>query len=403
MTTLKINHQAGIRPLLTGLLLAVLCWPVNADTTSHGNSYEHSLIQSLDDLSQQRIEPAFARIEKLVEDNPSFRLAQLIYADLLMAKAQTPSDFGAHPKAAKAELKGLRDEARKRWQHYLTPRQPDTLPASMIQLAPETKHVLLVDLSHSRLYIFKNNKGSPELVDDYYISIGKRGADKLVQGDKKTPIGVYAVTRFIPDQKLPDFYGSGAFPINYPNHWDRRLGKTGYGIWLHGTPVDTYSRPPLASDGCVAISNDEFTKLKPFVEIRQTPVIITQEVNWIPRAEWLQRQKFFSTLLNGWEQDWESKDSKAYLAHYSHQDFSSGNYNYKRWAKHKRRVNQAKHYIKVERSAVNIFTYPGQTNMLEVTFEQRYRSDNYNNNSYKRQYWKKEADGRWRIIYEGPA
>lgn len=393
---------------LTGLLLLIPAMTVNAETIHH-NDYEQSLVQSLDDLSQQRIDPALERIEQLVEDNPKFRLAQLIYADLLLAKAQPLTAFGAHPGAhadasrTPAILSGLRDEARQRWRHYSTPKQPDSVPASMIRLATETKHAILVDLDHSRLYIFRNNHGVPELVEDYYVSIGKRGADKLTQGDKKTPIGVYAVTRYIPGQKLPDFYGTGAFPIDYPNRWDRRLGKTGHGIWLHGTPLDTYSRPPLDSDGCVAISNDELSQLKPFIKIKNTPVIITQNIDWIPRAEWLQRQEHFSALLDNWEKDWESKNSAAYLSHYSEKDFKSGNFTYSRWATHKSRVNAAKKYIRLERSAVNIFAYPGVDNMLEVTFEQHYQSDNYRNNSQKRQYWKKESDGQWRIIYEGPA
>src|SRR3546814_8483534 len=50
-------------------------------------------------------------------------------------------------------------------------------------------------------------------------------------------------------RKLPDFYGDGAYPLNYPNEWDKHEGRKGYGIWLHGTPSTTYSRPPRASDG----------------------------------------------------------------------------------------------------------------------------------------------------------
>lgn len=388
--------------LLTGLLFSFSTINVHAEQAAE-NDYEASLIKSLDDLSQQRIEPAFERIQKLVADNPNFRLAQLIYADLLLAKSQPLTNFGGDSKADAKKLQGLRDEARKRWQHHTMPNHNGSLPASMIKLSPDTKHAILVDLDNSRLYIFKNKRGIPELVDDYYVSIGKRGADKLVQGDKKTPIGVYAVTRFISEKKLPDFYGTGAYPIDYPNRWDRRLGKTGYGIWLHGTPLDTYSRPPLASDGCVAISNDEFTSLKPFVDVNKTPVIITQNINWITKSEWLQRQTTFSALLNSWEQDWESKNTKKYLAHYSRNEFRSGNFSYGRWASHKSRVNAAKKFINVERSAINVFAYPGVDNMLEVTFEQRYKSDNYNNSSHKRQYWKKENDGQWRIIYEGPS
>ena len=157
---IAINIKQGLGPV-TGLLLLLPVVTAYADDF-HRNSYEQSLIQSLDDLSQQRIEPAFERIEQLVEDNPQFRLAQLIYADLLLAKAQPLTDFGAHPEAPEAKLQGLREEARKRWQHYSTPKQPDSIPASMIRLGPKTKHAILVDLDNSRLYIFKNKHGVPE-------------------------------------------------------------------------------------------------------------------------------------------------------------------------------------------------------------------------------------------------
>ncbi len=41
--------------------------------------------------------------------------------------------------------------------------------------------------------------------------------------------------------------------------------------------------------------------------------------------------------------------------------------------------------------------------VVVVTFQQNYRSNNYREQSAKRQYWQKELDGVWRIIYEGPA
>ena len=115
-------------------------------------------------------------------------------------------------------------------------------------------------------FLFKNQKGVPTLIKDFYVTIGKNGAGKYVEGDQKTPVGVYFVTDFISPEELPDLYGDGAFPIDYPNVWDQRHGRTGYGIWLHGTPSKIYSRPPEDSNGCVIVSNQDLNALLPYVK-----------------------------------------------------------------------------------------------------------------------------------------
>src|SRR3989338_9263109 len=51
--------------------------------------------------------------------------------------------------------------------------------------------------------------------------------------------------------------GVGALPLNYPNEYDKRLGRTGSGIWLHGVPSDSYARSPNSTDGCVVLANPE--------------------------------------------------------------------------------------------------------------------------------------------------
>ena len=85
----------------------------------------------------------------------------------------------------------------------------------------------------------------------------------------------------MPREKLTDFYGRGAFPINYPNEWDKRNGRSGFGIWLHGTPSDTYSRPPRASDGCVVLANPDMDRVGATLQVGITPVIISNTVEWV--------------------------------------------------------------------------------------------------------------------------
>jgi len=392
-----------ISQLFSGLVTASLPLAASAADIHAQDQYEDNLVKTIDELSQQGLDPALQRIEKLVSDKPDFKLAQLIYADLLLAKAQPIKEFGALPDAPVKQIDGLRDEAKQRWSHFISPPSHNSIPASIIKLSDKSRHAIVVELDRSRLYIFKNDQGLPKLVKDYYVSIGKKGADKYLEGDKKTPIGVYNITRFIPDKKLPDFYGTGAFPIDYPNKWDHRLGKTGHGIWLHGTPIDTYSRPPRASDGCVALSNEDFTELRSFVDVRQSPVIITRNIDWLKRDDWIKQQRQFAGLLKDWEQDWESLDTHRYLSHYSESDFRSGRQNYKYWAAHKNRVNARKSFIELQLTDVSIFRYPGVENMLEFSFHQDYRSSNFSKASNKRLYWKRDNNQKWQIIYEGPA
>ena len=124
-----------------------------------------------------------------------------------------------------------------------------------------------------------------KLKSDFYVTIGKNGTGKYVEGDQKTPIGVYFVTGFIPSEDLPDLYGDGAFPINYPNAWDRSHNRTGYGIWLHGTPSKFYSRAPKDSDGCVIVSNNDLNTLSRFIDVGETPIVIVDNINWITKDE----------------------------------------------------------------------------------------------------------------------
>ena len=152
------------------------------------------------------------------------------------------------------------------------------------RLAPG-QHAIVVDASRSRVYLYENRLGTLRPVRDYYSAIGKLGTAKEREGDKRTPIGIYHVSSHIPGGRLPDLYGWGAFPISYPNGWDRRLGRTGNGIWIHGVPPVTYARGPLSTDGCVALANPEIADLAQRVQPGITPVVIADSSD-TPRAPW---------------------------------------------------------------------------------------------------------------------
>ncbi len=379
---------------------------VNAQTAiagmSFANEVEASLVRAMESLRDSGIKPALKEIDATLEKNPHFRLGHLIKGDLLMAKAGAPMAFGAKGEAE--SLANLKDEAKVRLTRYLDGPAPGSLPTALLQLAPHHTHALLVDSLQSRIYVFENAGGTPKQVADFYISGGKKGFEKAREGDQRTPLGVYHVTSSMGKEKLTDFYGPGAFPLNYPNEWDKRLGKNGSGIWIHGTPSNTYSRPPRASDGCVVLTNDDFARFSRFVTPGSTPVVIVPSVQWKAPESWAAERGAFYDALETWIKDWESLDAERYLSHYS-RNFDADGKDYTTWSQNKRRINASKSWVKVEVRNLSVFEYAVAQNghpMLMVTFDQEYKSSNNATRMKKRQYWQRE-DGRWRIVYESTA
>lgn len=363
---------------------------------------EETLAALFDDIEAFRLDSAMQRADRLIAAYPTFRLAHLVRGDLLLARAGPLTEFGQGGKGKAGEqVADLREEAIARLRGYRSKPPADEIPRDLMEMADEQHHAVIVDTQRSRLYLYENHNGRPRFVADFYVTQGKLGADKVREGDKKTPLGVYHVTASLPPGKLPDFYGAGAFPINYPNEWDRRHGRDGSGIWLHGTPQDTYSRPPRASDGCVVLANRDLGALAGSLQVGITPVLIGSGIEWRREGQWQAERSELRAAFDAWEADWESRDLARYGAHYSSR-FSAGGASQQEWLAQKGRVNAGKTWIEVETRNVSMLRNPGREEYVVVTFDQDYRSNNLSNRMRKRQYWQRE-DGRWKIVYEGAA
>jgi len=355
----------------------------------------------LRDITENKFDAALTRTENLLKLYPNFRLAHLIRGDLLTARTAPLRAFGSAAEAPEGRIADLRDEAVARIKGYANRPQQAFVPRYLLQMPEDQRYAVVVDTQRSRLYLYRNDKGRPSFVADYYITQGKEGADKTREGDKRTPIGVYHVTSHLPRAKLGDFYGVGAFPISYPNEWDRINGRDGHGIWLHGVPSNTYSRPPKASDGCVVLTNEDLTTISGFLQIGVTPVIISSSIEWSSIDDWQAERNALNAQMESWRRDWEGRDVEKYLQHYSSR-FRSNDAGFAAWAEQKRRVASGKTWIKVQMQGLSMLRNPGKQDMVVVTFDQDYRSNNLSNVSHKRQYWIKES-GQWKIIYEGTA
>jgi murein L,D-transpeptidase YafK len=381
------------------LLSPVTSFPASPNPATTLNGAEAQLNLVFEKVEREQLNAALEEVERLIARHPNFRLAHLVRGDLLLARAGPIAGLGNTGHAGRERLDELRAEAVARLRAYNDHAPANLIPRYLLQFNPEQKYAIIVDSGRSRVYVYENAEGIPRLVEHYYSTLGKYGIEKAREGDKKTPIGVYNVTSKIPGSKLPDLYGWGAFPINYPNAWDRRLGKTGFGIWLHGVPSDNYARAPWASDGCVALANPDIEGLGNRVQVGVTPVIIAESVDWVTPQAWRAERDAFARQLEAWRADWENLDTDRYLAHYA-RDFRSNGLNLAAWQKHKRRVNSGKSWIKVSLDNVSIFRSPGKRDLVAVRFDQDYRSSNYKRRARKQQYWVME-DGRWKIAYEG--
>ena len=350
-------------------------------------------------LAQNQLSKAQSLADRLVAAYPTFRLAHLIQGDLYLMHNSPVTTFGAAKNAPPDKLKDLRDEARARIKSLGERPNPDLMPSAILQLRDDQKHALVVDARRSRLYLYENQAGHLRFVSDYYMTHGKLGVEKSKEGDQKTPLGVYYITSHLPGAKLSDFYGSGALPINYPNEWDKVNGRSGSGIWLHGTPSDSFSRPPLDSDGCIVLTNPDLKKLSESIEIGKTPVIISEQVEFISPSKWNEERETASKLINGWRLDVESKSNQRWLANYSSTFKNAQGDSLSVWFDKQQLPYSGATDISIKLSDITVFNYPGKGNMLVSTFTQETRYGKNRNVTRKRQYWAKETN-RWKIIFE---
>lgn len=382
---------------LAVLLLARSAAASGLHPATNPSDPEQQLIRALDLFRHGDVQAALDDVQQLVAAEPNFRLAQLVYGDLLASRAGAPISLDEHSVVPRESVDGLMAEARQRWRrHEFDP--TGKVPAPLLLLAPSQAHVLLVDTARSRLFVFENHEGTPELIADYYVSAGKNGVRKEREGDRRTPLGVYFFTGKL-TSSLPDKYGPVAFPVDYPNSWDRRHGRSGAGIWLHGVGSETFSRPPLDSDGCIAMSNDDLLSIAPLLEPGRTPIIIAENVTWLTLDEAAAQRASVQKSLEAWRTDWQSGQGERYLSHYA-EDFRGRGMNKTQWVAYKSHVTSNKSFIDVDISDLSIYAYPDEQSLIEVGFQQQYRSDRFKSHARKVQYWRQDVNGDWQIVAE---
>lgn len=368
--------------------------------SSTGASPESRLISIYRLIAAHRLDEALNAAESLTRESPNFKLAQLVYADLLSARSAPLTGFGAaatRETPATAELAVLRDEARLRLR-ALQERPPEgAVPDELVLLPSSIRYAIAVDTSRARLYLFENSDKGVRLVSDYYVSVGKQGVDKVVEGDQRTPLGVYFITDRIDARSLEDRFGAGALPLNYPNAYDKSRGRTGSGILLHGVPSNTYSRPPLDSDGCVALANEDLLRLAGQLPQRDTPVIITRQIKWVTEASSAAgpRQAFLDTVKR-WQEARLRADRATLDALYLAAPANGSATESAIDPKLRQRLATPASGI----DNVSVLTWHDDKDMMVVTFRELTATGS-RRDRVVRQYWGRNGSD-WRIVAEGP-
>jgi murein L,D-transpeptidase YafK len=344
---------------------------------------------------------AFDQAEQLVRDTPNFQLAQLVYGDLLAARTRTLKTMGdisaSNGEQGAAALSELRDESQRRVAAAKERPPEGTVPAQFLKIAPQTRTAIAIDTSRSRLYVFNNDATGLHLTADYYVSIGKAGTVKSQEGDQRTPLGIYFITSNLDTKALNDFYGAGAMPLNYPNILDLKRGKSGSGIWLHGTPQHQFSRAPRSTDGCLVLSNPDIVALIRRVSVGDTPVVVASQLAWKPVGQLQTQSRAFETTLNAWREAKMSGDLNKVLAFYT-PDFSSSGKSMDQYLPQIKSEIKALNRHNVQLKDLSYLHWNDSSETMVTTFGEVV--DGHRTGNRKRQYWVR-SNKDWQIFFEG--
>jgi murein L,D-transpeptidase YafK len=192
----------------------------------------------------------------------------------------------------------------------------DETPAWLIRVPDTTPTMYLAETSTSTFHRFERDGDGVRLERQDYMSIGKGGDAKERAGDQRTPLGIYFVTDELDTTRLHEKYGPLAFPLDYPNAWDRRQGRTGDGIWVHGVDRNGGERPPFDTDGCIALPNDRLLALADTFEPNVTPVLVGRKLKFAPASSLAGIRVELEAVVEQWAKALERGDMFSYLDAY---------------------------------------------------------------------------------------
>ena len=185
----------------------------------------------------------------------------------------------------------------------LLPRS-ENIPDSILSLA--SGYVIVVDKQYQKMYVFHKN-GYFSKIFEAHCSTGKKSGPKQVSGDAKTPTGIFFATKNVRNPEPREPYGSFAFHLDYPTIADKKAGRNGNNIWIHGT---TKQLLPSQSNGCVVLSDSDLQHLTDVIFLNKTPVVIAESINWVSPNKVSPAKDELESILMSWNKALTEGDIK---------------------------------------------------------------------------------------------
>jgi murein L,D-transpeptidase YafK len=269
----------------------------------------------------------------------------------------------------------------------------ERIPDSIVSLS--SGYIIVVDKQYQKLYVFHKN-GIFSKVFEAPCSTGKKHGSKQVAGDAKTPNGIFFVTKILPNPGPPEIYGSMAFPLDYPTISDKRAGRDGNNIWIHGT---TKTLLPTQSKGCVVLHDSDLQRLANFIYFNKTPVIISEFLKWVPQSYISPSKNELERILTSWSKAFIENDIKTIDSLYLQGSEIKGKRREELNNKVKYSKNLNKHFILQPRD-ISILQ---EDNNAVIIFDQIFA---VNNNSFQGFYNKlilEKINNKWYVVDDATA
>ena len=275
----------------------------------------------------------------------------------------------------------------------------DGLPAYLLQVPETVAAIFVAETNTATLYRFEVGTTGPEYSDERYMSIGQNGVGKTRAWDRRTPLGIYFVNEQLDTSGLDEKYGPMAFPLDYPNVWDRSNERSGDGIWIHGASPHGGRRPPLDTDGCIALSNEELLALKDQLMPLVTPVIIVRQISWLSSEQIAATRAELAAVLDLWAESRRSGDLHQYLSLYA-DEFEYRGMGRDDWAGYRLQTVSTTPIREFELQDVLLLADPEDSGLYLSRFRQIIVDGERTIVTTKRLYWRRTGDGALKIVAE---
>lgn len=272
-------------------------------------------------------------------------------------------------------------------------------PASVLELPEGAAAFFVAETDVARIRRFDRTTDGFVAGQAAYMSIGENGTGKQRARDRKTPFGIYFVIDRFDTSRLHEKYGVMAFPLDYPNALDRRRGRGGGGIWIHGVERGLGRRPPLDTDGCLALPNEDLISLDHHFVPNVTPVVVTPRAGWRTTGDRNSLVELLRRALAEWQRAQDSRDTDRYLALYS-PDFTYRGLQFEEWAALRRAALQRPSALAIGIDELYLLADPVEAGVYLARFRHAVTADGITTVAVKRLYWREQDDGSLRIIAE---